>query len=967
METFVTGQRWYSETEPELGLGIIESAEHRHIRVYFPAVDEHRIYAGEDAPLTRVRFLPHEKIADRAGGILHITSVEETDGLLCYYGHNDHGGDWQIAEQDLDARLQLTRPQNRLFSGQIDNPGMYQLRHITRTMQNRLLPDPARGLSGCRVELIPHQLYIAHEVAHRAKPRVLLADEVGLGKTIEAGLIIHKQILDERVSRVLIIVPESLLHQWLVEMLRRFNLRFSLLDEERCQALEEQQANPFETEQLVLCSLEMFMQTELRRQQGIQAGWDLLVVDEAHHLEWSPGQASEEYRFVEQLAEQTPGVLLLTATPEQLGSAGHFARLRLLDPDRFFDLDEFLEEEELYQPVIHAVDDLLEGASLSDTAREAMQLALGQHPTFASLLARIENARLGDNERNKARQQLIHLLVDRHGTSRVLFRNTRAAISGFPERRPHPVALVLPTAYDELYQQLQKKTAFAMLLTPERLWQQNPSAPATGHRHWTEFDPRIEWLVDTLRQLKGEKILVICAHADTARELDSMLRERTGIRSSVFHEEMSIIERDRAAAYFAATEQGAQLLFCSEIGSEGRNFQFARHLILFDLPLNPDLLEQRIGRLDRIGQRHPVDIHIPYFESSPQAVIYRFYQESLDAFTHPCPAGPAVFDRFRQQIEHLLDNHFRDDYLLTSMLTEARDHHQKLTQRLEQGRDRLLELNSYRATEAEYIRQAILKLEDDPQLTDYLENACNQFGVEFEPHGDNSYVMHPSDHMLVHHFPELPADGLTLTFSRATALSREDWLFMSWEHPMIQGVIDLVLENEHGNTALSVIRHPDYKTGTILLECHFVIEGAAPRRLQLHHYLPPSMLRVVIDSQARDCTAKFPADQITIVPADLGRDTIRRIIQARQNELRSMLEAAEDYVRPQADAVVVRAQQKMQHILDSEIDRLQHLAQINPNVRPAEIQQLITQRDQLWQSMSQLEPVLDAVRVFITS
>ncbi|MCO6763725.1 hypothetical protein KQH43_32020, partial [Streptomyces sp. EL5] len=78
------------------------------------------------------------------------------------------------------------------------------------------------------------------------------------------------------------------------------------------------------------------------------------------------------------------------------------------------------------------------------------------------------------------------------------------------------------------------------------------------------------------------------------------------------HEGMSILERDRAAAYFADEEFGAQVLICSEIGSEGRNFQFAHHLVLFDLPAHPDLLEQRIGRLDRIGQRHTIQLHVPY-------------------------------------------------------------------------------------------------------------------------------------------------------------------------------------------------------------------------------------------------------------------------------------------------------------------------------------------------------------------
>ncbi len=102
---------------------------------------------------------------------------------------------------------------------------------------------------------------------------------------------------------------------------------------------------------------------------------------------------------------------------------------------------------------------------------------------------------------------------------------------------------------------------------------------------------------------RSQKVLVICAKATTALQLEQVLREREGIRAAVFHEGMSIIERDRAAARFAEEDTGAQVLLCSEIGSEGRNFQFASNLVMFDLPFNPDLLEQRIGRLDRIGGR----------------------------------------------------------------------------------------------------------------------------------------------------------------------------------------------------------------------------------------------------------------------------------------------------------------------------------------------------------------------------
>lgn len=137
-------------------------------------------------------------------------------------------------------------------------------------------------------------------------------------------------------------------------------------------------------------------------------------------------------------------------------------------------------------------------------------------------------------------------------------------------------------------------------------------------------------------------------------QLEQALREREGIRATVFHEGMSIIERDKAAAYFAQEEGGAQVLICSEIGSEGRNFQFANQLVMFDLPFNPDLLEQRIGRLDRIGQKRDIDVYVPYLTETSQAILARWFQEGLNAFAETCPAGRAVYDAFAERLIPIL-------------------------------------------------------------------------------------------------------------------------------------------------------------------------------------------------------------------------------------------------------------------------------------------------------------------------
>ena len=146
---------------------------------------------------------------------------------------------------------------------------------------------------------------------------------------------------------------------------------------------------------------------------------------------------------------------------------------------------------------------------------------------------------------------------------------------------------------------------------------------------------------------------------------------------------------------------GRRYWLCSEIGSEGRNFQFAHHLVLFDLPLHPDLLEQRIGRLDRIGQQETVQIHVPVLEETAQARLFAWYQEGLDAFTHICPAGAMVYARQRDSLHSWLG---RAPATMTEasaaspadapLIGQTRTLAEQLNHQLHLGRDRLLELNA---------------------------------------------------------------------------------------------------------------------------------------------------------------------------------------------------------------------------------------------------------------------------------
>jgi ATP-dependent helicase HepA len=249
---FSPGQRWISDGESDQGLGTVTSVVHRFVSIVFTATGESRQYAIASAPLTRVIFNKGDSIPSHEGWMLTVDHFEETDNIITYFGtRQDNGEETQLKEVMIDHFIKFNKPHDRLLNGQVDRLDWFRLRKDSLKHQFTQQQSSLMGLSGGRVSLIPHQLYIAEEVGSRFAPRVLLADEVGLGKTIEAGLIIHQQLVTGRAQRILIIVPESLMHQWLVEMLRRFNLHFSIFDQERCQEIKnsEEGSNPCSAEQ----------------------------------------------------------------------------------------------------------------------------------------------------------------------------------------------------------------------------------------------------------------------------------------------------------------------------------------------------------------------------------------------------------------------------------------------------------------------------------------------------------------------------------------------------------------------------------------------------------------------------------------------------------------------------------------------------------------------------------------------
>ena len=891
-----------SRSEPKLGLGVIVEVEGVQVVVLYPAAEETRRYALKTAPLVRVLYKEGDVVMDQSEDEFTIQKVTPTEeGLVCYHCDEDR----VLEEIDLLDTLSFSSPDDRLLAGICDDFRLFDFRQRALRWSHEVRQSSARGFSGGRVDLIPHQFAIVAEAASRLHPRLLLADEVGLGKTIEACLILHHLHLTGRAERILILVPEALVHQWFVELYKRFNLLFALFDEGRARSIEEGEssANPFLDSQLILASTDFLADSPERSAQAREAGFDLLIVDEAHHLDWSPEDSSPAYEMVEGLAGKVPSLLLLTATPQQLGPEGHFARLRLLDPNRYTSLEEFANEAESYEPLAELVEALSQGG-----VPDAKDLApfVKTSPRAAEHLWALSK---GEEE---ARPLLISELVDSFGTGRVLFRNTRDRLTGFPKR------------HLELYP-LEKGEKASV------------------------------WLSDLLQKLGQEKVLLITHTTDAAIRIQENLLELVNVETALFHEELSIMERDRNAAWFADPE-GARILICSEIGSEGRNFQFAHHLVLFDLPQNPEVLEQRIGRLDRIGQSEDILIHVPYVKDTSYELLTRWLAEGLSAFEKPLKGSATLTAELLPELLGLIAE--PQEKKFEAFLKKTRKRREEVAAELASGHDRLLALGAPPTERAEELLEAVDDADGDRQFESFSLRLFDHLGLDVDDLAERNYHLKRGQR-LSETFADLPEDGLAVTFDRAEALFREDLTFLTADHPTFRTALDQFLADDTGNSTFA-----HWKTGQgkgLYLQCGFLLECLAPERLHIDRFLAPTLISVTVDHREQERVGDDLFKEIPLRPADPHRLISQESF--RKNILPVLMKKAHEIANAKSLAPQKEARKQAAATLDASLARLKDLANRNPQVSPQEIAALEERKTEVLFALDHSRLRLDCVRL----
>ena len=692
--------------------GVVTDCDHRTVQVRWDDAGPPRQFAITNPPLERVELQGQQIRLVETGENAVVLQAASSDApaWLCFVA-SGAGRTVNVPEAALRP-VPVTDPVQRFQAGLIGSIQQYRLQDVTRSYRTMHLHDDLVSLGQSGVDIKPHQVSVVHKVVSNYPHRFLLCDEVGLGKTIEAGMILKELRARGGARRVLAIVPPNIVRQWHVEMKTKFNESFSVLNRNTVSYRENQgqSGNPFASYESVLCSSRWVANPKWAKLCA-EVDWDLVIVDEAHHARSHRSgnkiETTRLYRLVRDLAAPNyfarRGMLFLTATPMQLDTHELYSLVEMLDPALFPSEDHFERHRTKAPGLSHLVERLIRhGFPLPDqepdttVARVAGWLELDEDETRRRLSAGREEREAVANE-----------LADRHLLSEVLIRNRKAVVGGFMPRvatrweveltPEESAALEAVESYVQSGFQIaerandralgfvmvifQKIMASSIAAIKESLSRRRDKVQAAGLQFSgdtelleeeldddldddldenevigavgggfaqelamldtaiealdrVEVDSKARVVVRELSRLfhhdRDAKVLLFTQFRGTQRFLADLLSTE-GWEVNVFHGQLSPQEKDSAVERFK-NGAGPQILISTEAGGEGRNFQFCHLLVNYDLPWNPMRVEQRIGRIDRIGQEDTVSIFNLWVKDTVEERVLDVLQSRIRVF-----------------------------------------------------------------------------------------------------------------------------------------------------------------------------------------------------------------------------------------------------------------------------------------------------------------------------------------------
>ena len=782
-------------------------------------------------------------------------------------------------------------PLERFRAGEIGSTKRYLLRQVAQQYRMQNLQDDLVSLGQSQVDIQPHQVSVVHKVISNYPHRFLLCDEVGLGKTIEAGMVLKELRARGGAQRVLAIVPPNLVRQWQFEMRTKFNEPFAVLNTATVNNLRANgyQGNPFAHPDYsnALCSSK-WVSNRRWRDLCTEAYWDLIILDEAHHARSYPdGTTTALYRLVRDLApEEHPQrmMLFLTATPMQLHTHELYSLVEILDPTLFPSEEDFEQHRRATPGLSRLVESLshrvfpVPGQDEEETAQTVEQVA-----EWLEMDAREVRDSLSAGQDEL--QKIADRLADKHRLSEVLIRNRKALVGGFmprtafrwevdlsPEER---IALQAVEDYVRFGYQFAADTnanaiGFLMVIfqklaassiaairqsllkrrekvlaksaagnaSPadmEEMLDDDSNASDVVEMGGTiadrtseelllldnaiaalndvgETDSKARVLVDRLEGLfqkqPDEKVIVFTQFRETQRHLEELFTGR-GWEVNVFHGEMNADAKDRAIEQFKKNS-GSQVLISTEAGGEGRNLQFCHFLVNYDLPWNPMKVEQRIGRVDRIGQTQPISIFNLWVKDTVEERVLDILENRIRLFEETVGGLDPILgdaENIESDIQKIMSA--AADNLEAVLADFDRQTEEKISASREAGLllgDFIMDTKSFRREIAERISG-----QTSPVDNDYFEKFIGQLLADVKTHIEKSgdtYELSFHGDFLEDYRRQLFVGGprMKAVLRPDRRADAEDVEFMVFGHKVVDTIVSQVLgEDYEGATGTRVL------------------------------------------------------------------------------------------------------------------------------------------------------------------
>jgi ATP-dependent helicase HepA len=861
------------------GIGVVTSVDGgRAVQVRFDT-GEDNLFAWPNDVLERVIFPSGSQIhllSDDEIGV--VSSVTDVGGKI-FYGVRLPGGVQKTVLEDGVRGAVITDPLQLLRAGTLDSARSVNL----RTAATRLLFahqfDELSSLSNSRVEIKAHQVGVLHRVATSYPHRFLLADEVGLGKTIEAGLILKELKARGMAKRVLVLAPSGITSQWQFELKTKFNETFAQLNGLVVGALKANhpKENVWTIHDNVIASATYASWDDRRAHEIAVADWDLVIVDEAHHARRTLNNlaGTRLFRLVQALADpqyaSSRAMLFLTATPMQLHPFELYSLMELLDPTLFPSYEEFDDHRRRLAGLNQVVDAVRQWPALSAPRRvqTADDVASWVDAERAEVAARLDD----DEDRGALTEELL----GKHRLSEALVRNRKAVVGGFMPRVAAVWDVDLAPEEWEAYHavtgyaregferaRVEKNNALGFLMATfqklscsssealrksllrridklQRKLTASSSAPAdedereelelaealddvlaARFRENTQQEiDEIQEIVDLLANIdldsktrvlnerlaqialqeESPKVLIFTTYRDTQTYLTEHIPDPWTV--SLFHGQLKPAEKDQAVVRFRE-DTGPQILVSTEAGGEGRNLQFCHMLVNYDLPWNPMKVEQRIGRLDRIGQNKPVTIFNLSTTGTIEERVLTVLNDRIGLFEETVGGLDPILGDVERDLKRILvlaDERAEQAFVeyeqrLAARVSDARAAERRLA-------DLIMDTRSFRQDEVQRLLERKGSMSND-DLKAFVLGVLNELGAGVERHPSIEQVFELRLRgKFADEFPMIVRDAHTrvVTFDPATALGHEDVEFLAFGHDIVDAVAGFVRRREYPGRA----------------------------------------------------------------------------------------------------------------------------------------------------------------------